>query len=103
MESSKLNIATDCLHFLIVIVIRQVFYWLDKGEEKEKRTGFQIKRLKVVQEPNKPIAYVHHPVQIPAVLRNAEFDTGTELGSIYNKFKERAKERHGEIQSSFRF
>ena len=85
------------------MVVRHVFYWLDKGEEKEKRTGFQIKRLKVVQEPNKPVAYVHHPVQIPAVLKNAEFDTATELGSIYNKFKERAKERHGEIQSSFRF
>ena len=52
--------------------------------------------MKVVQEPNKPVAFIPHPVKVPqiaSVLRHPEFDTKSELGSIYNKFKERAKER----------
>ena len=71
------------------------------GEVEEKKGGFQIKRLKLVQEPNKPVEYIPHPVKVPEVLRNAEFDAATELGAIYAKFKDRAVDRFGELNALF--
>ena len=55
----------------------------------------------MVQEPNQPVTYVPHPVQVPAVLKNAEFDAASELGAIYSKMRQRAKDRLGELNALF--